>query len=88
MYNSKTIIWFLHDNMFRPLFLAVIRQYLYSPSQLSLLSPLQTQQQENDNYQRFHPKVQNLSNIQFTENETHLLNKGLKYSLHFKPEIG
>jgi hypothetical protein len=40
MYNSKIIIWFLHCNMFWPLFLAIIRQYLYSPSQLSLLSPL------------------------------------------------
>jgi hypothetical protein len=38
MYNSKTIIRFLHY-MFRPLFLAIIKLCLYSTSQLSLLSP-------------------------------------------------
>jgi hypothetical protein len=40
MCNFKISIQFLHYDMFRPLFLAIIRQYLYNPSQLSLLSPL------------------------------------------------
>jgi hypothetical protein len=44
----------------------------------------QMQQQENDNYQQFHPKVHILSSIQFTENEIQSLNKKLKYNPHFK----
>jgi hypothetical protein len=38
MYNSKIIILFLHYDLFRPLFLAIIRQYLYSPSEFSVIS--------------------------------------------------
>jgi hypothetical protein len=50
------------------------------------MRPDQTQQQENGNSQRFHPKVHNLASIQFTENETQLSNKALKYNLHFIPK--
>jgi hypothetical protein len=39
MYDSKTIIRFLHYDMFRPLFLAIIRYYLYIPSQLFCYPP-------------------------------------------------
>jgi hypothetical protein len=39
MYNSKMIILFLHHHMFRPLFLAIIKQYLYSPFGFSLIPP-------------------------------------------------
>jgi hypothetical protein len=48
--------------------------------------PSDQKQQEKDNHQQFHPKVHVLSSIQFTENETQLLNKELKYNLHFKPK--
>jgi hypothetical protein len=40
MYNSGITIHFLHHDTFRPLILAIIRQYLYTHSQLSLLFPL------------------------------------------------
>jgi hypothetical protein len=60
--------------------------YQQQNQKLKKLRPNQTQQQENDNYQQFHPKVHILSSIQFTENETYLLNKEIKYSLHFKPK--
>jgi hypothetical protein len=36
-YNSKIIIRSVYYDMFRPLFLAFIKQYLYSPSQLSVI---------------------------------------------------
>jgi hypothetical protein len=41
-------------------------------------------QQNKDNHQQFYPKIRNLSNIQFTENEIQLLNKGLNFNLRFK----
>jgi hypothetical protein len=40
MFGFMITIQFLYYDMFRPLFVAIIRQYLYSQSQLSLLSPL------------------------------------------------
>ena len=35
-------------------------------------------------YSRFYPKVVNKTNISFTNEDTALLNKGLKYNLHHK----
>jgi hypothetical protein len=32
----------------------------------------------------FYKRVENLSNVTFTKDETQLLNKGLKYNLHYK----
>jgi hypothetical protein len=39
MYKSEIFIQFVHSDMFRLLFLTIIRQYLYSNTQLFRLSP-------------------------------------------------
>jgi hypothetical protein len=38
----------------------------------------------NNNNYNFYSRVENLTNINFTEDEMKLLNKGLKYNLHHK----
>ena len=45
-----------------------------------------TQTQNNSNYplQEFYPRVINNTTIDFTPNELALLNKGMKYNLHYK----
>jgi hypothetical protein len=38
--------------------------------------------------QNFHPRIRNLTNIQFNEAECQLISKGLQYNLHYKPKTG
>jgi hypothetical protein len=49
-----------------------------------------TQTHNNCNYppQKFYPRVICNTNIEFTPHELALLNKGLKYNLHYKQTVG
>jgi hypothetical protein len=40
----------------------------------------------NDNKIQFYPRVINLTNITFTDDENEPLQKGLKYNIHLKPK--
>jgi ABC-type lipoprotein release transport system permease subunit len=59
------------------------KKYQQQNQKLEKLQEYQTQ--KIDNIQQFHPKIHNLTDVHFTENETILLSKGLKYNLHYKP---
>ena len=43
--------------------------------------------QTPQNGHKFYPRVENLTNIQFNQNEVALLNKGVKYENHNKNNI-
>jgi hypothetical protein len=45
-------------------------------------------QQKHKMTNTFHKHVENLINITFTNDEKQLLNKGLKYNLHYKHKNG
>jgi hypothetical protein len=43
--------------------------------------------QQQQNPHTFNNRIVNHTNIQFTADELKLLNKGLKYNLHYNPKI-
>jgi hypothetical protein len=51
-------------------------------------NPPKTKEHHNNTQEKhtFFKRIENLTNITFTEDEMQLLNKGLKYNLHYKPK--
>jgi hypothetical protein len=56
--------------------------YLKQQQKIANMTGTQTTDTINNNTK--HTRGENYTNIQFTHNEIQLLNKGLKYNLHFK----
>jgi predicted glycosyltransferase involved in capsule biosynthesis len=57
---------------------------VYMKQQQKIASMMRTQTTDTTNNITKHSRVENYTNIQFTHDEIQLLNKGLKYNLHYK----
>jgi hypothetical protein len=57
---------------------------VYMKQQQKIANMMRTQTTNTTNNNTKHSSVENYTNIQFTHNEFQLLNKGLKYNLHYK----
>jgi hypothetical protein len=58
-------------------------EYIYETT-TKITNMMRTQTTNTTNNNTKHSRVENYTNIQFTHDEIQLLNKGLKYNLHYK----
>jgi hypothetical protein len=56
----------------------------YKTIEMKLQTPVRTEIKQPVNTRSFHPRVINITDIEFTSDKLTLLNKGLKYNLNYK----